>query len=339
MELQLQEHTQLSTYTTFGVPALARYFIEITAVEQLDELRHLPEFGLPRLWIGGGSNMLLTQNFEGLAIKLSLKGMQQEGSEPGKVLVSAGAGENWHQFVEYCLQQNWGGLENLSLIPGNVGTAPMQNIGAYGAEIKDTLSHIEAWEVSSGKVHKFTNEQCRFGYRDSIFKQEYRNQYVITKVYFKLSTQSHSLHTEYGAISQELAARGYIPNIHRISEVVCAIRRIKLPDPAKVGNAGSFFKNPVVPITQAEALQAQYPNMPFYKLPDNQAKLAAGWLIEQCGWKGYREGNYGVHPKQALVLVNYGGATGSEIRNLADAIKQSVFRKFALSLEIEVNII
>lgn len=339
MDLRLQQNIELSSYTTFGVPAQARYFVEINNLEQLNELRNLPEFALPQLWIGGGSNMLLTQNFKGIAIKLSLKGMKQEGSKPGKVRVSAGAGENWHQFVHYCLKQNWGGLENLSLIPGNVGTAPMQNIGAYGVEIKDTLTQLEAWEVSTGKLHTFQNEDCRFGYRDSIFKQEYRGRYVITKVYFELSRGEHFLHTDYGAIRNELANQNLTPNIHSIAKVVCDIRRSKLPDPAQVGNAGSFFKNPVVPLAQARELQAHYADIPVYTLPGQKAKLAAGWLIEQCGWKGYREGNYGVHPKQALVLVNYGGATGAEIRNLADAIKQSVFRKFALQLETEVNII
>jgi len=339
MALTLQQHISLRPYHTFGTGATARYFAVAHSEEDLREVLALPQMQGAVLWLGGGSNVLFTGNFEGLVVQVGLRGLAHQYLDEDWVAVTAGAGENWHTFVTHCLAQDWGGLENLALIPGQVGTAPMQNIGAYGVEIKDSLLWLEALSVKDGSLRRFTAADCEFGYRHSIFKDRLRGAYIITQVCFKLSRRHHALHTGYGAIQSELARQELPPSIQSIARVVCDIRRSKLPDPAVVGNAGSFFKNPVVPQAQAQALQQEHPTMPAYPAGEGQRKLAGGWLIEQCGWKGFRRDDAGVHPRQALVLVNYGKATGAAICQLADEVRQSVFRKFAIALETEVNII
>lgn len=335
----LQEQISLKPYNTFGVEARARYFFEATTMDDLLWIIHQPEFKLPKLIIGGGSNMLLTQDFEGLVIKISLKHKWIEKSEGDYSLVSVMAGENWHEFVLWCLAHDLGGLENLSLIPGNVGTAPIQNIGAYGVEVKSCFHHLEALNVETGEFEIFTADDCQFGYRDSYFKNEGRDRYIIIRVFFNLTNKNHRINTTYGAIEKELEVMGESPSIQSISKAVINIRRSKLPDPAKLGNSGSFFKNPVVSVTMFDELKKNYPDMVAYPAGDNTVKLAAGWMIEQAGWKGYRKGDAGVHEKQALVLVNYGTASGKEIADLSTEIRASIFSKFGVELEREVNLI
>ena len=339
MERRILENISLKKFNTFGIEASARYFFTANTLDDLQWLRQQPEFDQRKLWLGGGSNILLTGNFDGLVIKIDLRGKQvlREGEE--KVEVSSAAGENWHEFVQYTLDHNWGGLENLSLIPGNVGTAPMQNIGAYGVELKDSMLRLEALELETGALKTFENADCQFDYRQSVFKKELKDRYIITEVVFELSSQSHTLHTEYGAISGELERQDLEPSIHNISKVVTEIRRSKLPNPKEIGNSGSFFKNPIVPAKKHEQLKGEFPDLPSYALNEHEVKIPAGWMIEQCGWKGFREGDAGVHQKQALVLVNYGNATGTQIYELANRVRQSVVRKFAIELEAEVNLI
>lgn len=290
--------------------------------------------------MGGGSNILLTKDFEGLAIKLNLNGISEESINENEVLVTAKAGENWHEFVMYCLQKNYGGLENLSLIPGNVGTSPMQNIGAYGTEIKDIFVSCLVLDLEDLELATFNLEQCRFGYRDSIFKQEGKGRYVILEVTFKLTQKDHRIKTEYGAIQSELENLGIKnPTIQDISKAVIHIRQSKLPDPKEIGNAGSFFKNPTIPLAQFETLKQQFENIQGYPNGD-RVKVPAGWLIEQCGWKGKQIGNVGSHKLQSLVIINAtGNATGKEIFDFSTEIINSVKEKFGIELEREVNII
>lgn len=337
----MQENFSLKPYNTFGVEAKAQYFIEIKTIEELkDALTFSKNQDLPLLFLGGGSNILLTKDFEGLAIRLNLKGISEEYTDHHKVLVTAKAGENWHEFVMYCLQKNYGGLENLSLIPGNVGTSPMQNIGAYGTEIKDVFVNCLVLDLENLELYNFDLEKCRFGYRDSIFKQEGKGKYVILEVTFKLTTQDHHIKTEYGAIKTELEQLGISnPTIQDVSKAVITIRQSKLPDPKEIGNAGSFFKNPTIPLAQFEALQQQFENIQGYPNGD-VVKVPAGWLIEQCGWKGKQIGNVASHKLQSLVIVNAtGAATGKEIFDFSTAIINSVKEKFGIELEREVNII
>ena len=337
----MQENFSLKPYNTFGVEAKAQYFIEIKTIEELkDALTFSKNQDLPLLFLGGGSNILLTKDFEGLAIRLNLKGISEEYTDHHKVLVTAKAGENWHEFVMYCLQKNYGGLENLSLIPGNVGTSPMQNIGAYGTEIKDVFVNCLVLDLENLELYNFDLEKCRFGYRDSIFKQEGKGKYVILEVTFKLTTQDHHIKTEYGAIKTELEQLGISnPTIQDVSKAVITIRQSKLPDPKEIGNAGSFFKNPTIPLAQFEALQQQFENIQGYSNGD-VVKVPAGWLIEQCGWKGKQIGNVASHKLQSLVIVNAtGAATGKEIFDFSTAIINSVKEKFGIELEREVNII
>ena len=336
---KLEEHINLKPYNTFGVEATARYFFEAHTMDDLLWIIHQPEFNLKKLIVGGGSNMLLTKDFDGLVIKISLKHKWIEKSEGDHSLVSVMAGENWHSFVQWCLAHNLGGLENLSLIPGNVGTAPIQNIGAYGVEVKACFHHLEALNVESGEFEIFTAEDCQFGYRDSYFKNEGKDKYIILRVFFNLTNKNHRLNTSYGAIERELEKLGKEANIHSISEAVINIRRSKLPDPAKLGNSGSFFKNPVVDEQRFEELQKAYPEIVGYPSGSGKVKLAAGWMIDQAGWKGYRSGDAGVHEHQALVLVNYGNATGKEIEELSNEIRASIISKFGVELEGEVNLI
>ncbi|PKF74430.1 UDP-N-acetylmuramate dehydrogenase [Chryseobacterium sp. PMSZPI] len=337
----MQENFSLKPYNTFGVDAKAQYFIEVNGIEELKEaLNFSKKHSLPLLFLGGGSNILLTKDFNGLAVKLNLKGISEKEINENEVLVTAKAGENWHQFVMYCLQKNYGGLENLSLIPGNVGTSPMQNIGAYGTEIKDTFVHCQVLDLENLELKIFNLEQCKFGYRDSIFKQEGKGRYVILDVSFKLTQKNHHIKTEYGAIKSELENLGIEnPSIQDVSKAVINIRQSKLPDPQKIGNAGSFFKNPTIPLTQFENLKQQFENIQGYPNGD-VVKVPAGWLIEQCGWKGKQIGNVASHKLQSLVIINAtGNATGKEIFDFSTEIINSVKEKFGIELEREVNIL
>lgn len=283
--------------------------------------------------------MLLTKDLQKLVVYLNIKGISIDKQTDDFVYLTVNAGENWHEFVLWCIQQNYGGLENLSLIPGNVGTCPIQNIGAYGVEVKDTITKVEALEIENNKKLTFSNEECCFGYRNSIFKNELKGKVIITSVSFKLTTKNHELKTSYGAIETALQQKNiFKPTIKAISDAVISIRKTKLPDPNEIGNSGSFFKNPVVSKLVFETLQKKHPTMPFYTVGD-QYKIPAGWLIEQAGFKGKRFGNTGVHKNQALVLVNYGNATGIEVYELAKKIQKEILEKFKISLEIEVNVI
>ncbi len=339
--MEIRENVSLKSYNTFGIDVRARYFTEATNIGELQQvIQHQLFKQVPHLWMGGGSNMLLTCDFKGWVIRINLRGKQKEREEKGKVIISACAGENWHEFVVWTLNQNLGGLENLSLIPGNVGTAPIQNIGAYGVELKDTFRGLEALNIKNGDLEIFDREDCEFGYRDSVFKSRLKGQYLITKVYFALVPEKdHHPNTEYGAIQKQLESMAKLPTIHSVSEAVIAIRSSKLPNPKEIGNSGSFFKNPVVSVEQFHKLQQEYPEIVSYPVSEDEVKLAAGWLIEKAGWKGHRQGDAGVHEKQALVLVNYGNASGKEIEALSKEIQESVFRTFAVRLEAEVNII
>jgi len=313
----------------------AKRFVEITSIE---ELKKIITQETDLFLLGGGSNMLLTSDIEKLVVHLNLKGIIVNDTKSDVVYVTAEAGENWHNFVTWCIDQNYGGLENLSLIPGNVGTSPIQNIGAYGVEIKDTFHQLEALEIATGKITVFTNKDCEFGYRNSVFKNKYKGKFIITNVTFKLTKKNHNINISYGAIKDYLQNIKK-PTLKNISEAVISIRQSKLPDPKEIGNSGSFFKNPVVTLNEFQILKTNYPKIPHYVVSENEIKIPAGWLIEQCGFKGKRFGETGVHKKQALVLVNYGNATGKEIYELAKKIQQTVLNKFAVSLEIEVNVI
>lgn len=337
----MQENFSLKAHNTFGVDAKARYFTEVHSTEELIEALNYSKTGtLPLLFLGGGSNILLTKDFEGLAIKLNLKGIHEDILNEDEVLVTAKAGENWHEFVIFCLEKNYGGLENLSLIPGNVGTSPMQNIGAYGTEIKDIFVNCTVLNLENLQLETFNLEQCRFGYRDSVFKQEGKGKYVILEVAFRLTRKNHHIKTEYGAIQAELEYLGIEkPTIQDVSRAVINIRQSKLPDPKKIGNAGSFFKNPTISLSQFEQLKENFPQIPGYANGDF-VKVPAGWLIEQCGWKGKQIGNVASHQLQALVIINATGkATGQEIFDFSTEIINSVNEKFGIELEREVNII
>ncbi|RKT01220.1 UDP-N-acetylmuramate dehydrogenase [Chryseobacterium defluvii] len=334
----MHENFSLQPYNTFGVEAKAKYFTEVRTIEELKNT--LSENSQPLLFLGGGSNVLLTKDFDGLAIKINLKGISEEGSDENHILVTAKAGENWHEFVMHCLEKNYGGLENLSLIPGNVGTSPMQNIGAYGTEIKDVFVKCTVLNLENMEIETFNLEQCRFGYRDSIFKQEGKGKYVILEVTFKLTKKAHVIKTEYGAIQSELEKLNIEnPTIQDVSKAVIHIRQSKLPDPKEIGNAGSFFKNPTIPLAQFEKLKQNFENIQGYP-NGNMVKVPAGWLIEQCGWKGKQIGNVATHKLQSLVIINAtGNATGKEIFDFSTEIINSVKEKFGIELEREVNII
>jgi UDP-N-acetylmuramate dehydrogenase len=335
--MSTQKNISLQPYNSFQIDVLADEFVSVKSVGELQEfLDHSAK--KPLLVLGGGSNILFTRDVNGLVLKMDIRGIDELKEDPTHVYVRAGAGENWHSFVQYTIGRNWGGLENLSLIPGNVGAAPIQNIGAYGVELKDSFYELEAYDLKEKKVFAFGVNDCLFGYRDSMFKTSEKGRYIILNVTFILKKMP-VLKTSYGAIREELKIMGVqSPTIKDISEAVIRIRRSKLPDPSEIGNAGSFFKNPVVDQKQFLALSVKYPDLPAYPHEDQSVKLAAGWLIEQCGWKGYRKGDAGVHDKQALVLVNYGKATGREIIELSEKIMASVLKKFGVHLEREVNV-
>lgn len=336
--MQIEQNISLRQYNTFGIDVKAKLFSSFGTQEELDDLL-TPTSKLPTIILGGGSNILFTKDFDGLVLKNETKGIDLIKEDLNHVYVRSGAGENWHQFVLYAIQRNWAGLENLSLIPGNVGASPMQNIGAYGVEIREIFDELEAYHKKERKIHTFSANDCEFGYRDSVFKKKYRNDFVIMNVTFRLNKKPH-FNISYGAIEQELEKMGVKDlNIQAVSQAVINIRSSKLPDPAKIGNAGSFFKNPEIGMKQYNKLQALFPDIIGYPLQNGNTKLAAGWLIEACGWKGIRRGDAGVHTQQALVLVNYGEATGKELYDLSEKILQSVKRKFGIQLEREVNII
>jgi UDP-N-acetylmuramate dehydrogenase len=334
----IQQAIDLAEHTTFGVHAKAAFFTTFSDEVQLSEILSKNDTR-PLLILGGGSNILFTTDFNGLVLKNEVKGIRLVNESASHVIVEAGAGENWHQFVLHCISNGWGGIENLSLIPGNVGASPMQNIGAYGREIKDVFHSLDAYRISDGTIHTFTNEECKFGYRESVFKGELRDQFVILRVRFELDKHP-VVNTSYGAIESELNKQGIsAPTIRDVSNAVIAIRTSKLPDPKVLGNAGSFFKNPVVPEAVADKIILQFPGAPVYDAAKGYKKLAAGWLIEQSGWKGKKLGSCGVNDLQALVLVNFGGATGKEIFDLSTAILDAVHAKFGVVLEREVNIL
>jgi UDP-N-acetylmuramate dehydrogenase len=336
--MQIQENISLKPYNTFGINARARFF---TSFKDTDELANLltNDSKLPTLILGGGSNILLTKDYDGLVLKNEITGITELHEDGEYVYVKAGAGVNWHQFVLHCIKRNWAGVENLSLIPGNVGASPMQNIGAYGVAIDDVFWDLEAYHLKEKKLVTFTRSDCEFGYRESVFKGKYKDQFVILNVTFRLHKKP-VFHTSYGAIEQELERMGAKElSIKAISDAVINIRSSKLPNPAVIGNAGSFFKNPSVSKEKFSVLKSKFENIVGHENMDGTFKLAAGWLIEQCGWKGFRRGDAGCHSKQALVLVNHGNASGNEIYNLSEEILQSVKEKFEIILEREVNII
>ena len=341
--MNIQENYSLKNHNTFGVDVSAKYFAEVSSTEELLAVlknHQLSTINFQPLFLGGGSNILFTKDFEGLVIQLNLKGISEEIISDHEVLVTSKAGENWHEFVQFCLAKNYGGLENLSLIPGNVGTSPMQNIGAYGTEIKDTFVSCKVLNLETLEVEEFNNEKCNFGYRESIFKREGKGKYVILEVTFKLTAKTHSIKTEYGAIKSELEHLGIEnPTIQEVSKAVINIRQSKLPDPKVLGNAGSFFKNPTIPLSQFEELKEKFSTIPGY--PNGYfVKVPAGWLIEQCGWKGKQIGNVASHELQSLVIVNKtGNASGKEIFDFSTMIIESVKEKFGIELEREVNII
>jgi len=330
--------TSLLPFNTFGIEASAAHFTEVASVDEL--CRVLREAVPPVLILGGGSNLLFTRDWPGTVVRNTIRGIEVVRRFKNRVWVRIGGGENWHGFVQWAVGQNLGGVENLSLIPGSVGAAPVQNIGAYGVELKDVFVGLEAVELTTGKIRRFSRPACRFGYRDSFFKQEGKGRYCITSVTLSLSTARHRINTGYGDIVRTLAEMGVAkPGIADVSAAVTRIRSSKLPDPARIGNCGSFFKNPEVERAVYAKIQETHPAAPHYDLPSGRVKIPAGWLIEQCGWKGKRVGNTGCHDKQALVLVNHGGATGAEVVALAQAIIGSVEKTFGVRLEPEVNIL
>lgn len=332
----IQQHYPLRTLNTFGIDVTTERFVDVHSLPELREILRLPG---EKFFLGGGSNILFTANYTGTIVKISLKGIEIEREDEQYVYVRAAAGEEWHSFVRYCVERNLGGIENLSLIPGTVGAAPIQNIGAYGTELKDVVISVEGLHTDTGEYFSLTNEECSFGYRTSIFKQELRHRVVLTSVLLRLHKQPH-INLSYPALAQAVAhlASDQL-TIREVSDAVCRVRRSKLPDPANLGNAGSFFKNPEVPQELCERLKTEYPQLPSYPTRPGFVKLPAGWLIEQCGWKGRRIGQAGTYSLQALVIVNYGGASGNDILAVAHAIQQDVQERFGVAIEPEVNIL
>jgi UDP-N-acetylmuramate dehydrogenase len=337
--LQIQQNVSLKNFNTFGVEANARYFVEINHEEELAELFLDPQWKqAERLVLGGGSNILLTRDFEGLVIHINIRGFEHR-IQHEDVFVEAGAGEVWNDLVNFCVERDYAGLENLSLIPGSVGASPIQNIGAYGVELQDVFHSCKAFEIATGTFKTFNKADCLFGYRESIFKAVLKGQYIIVSVKFHLSLVP-DINLKYGAIEHELANRHILnPTIKDVSQVVSHIRVSKLPDPTTIGNAGSFFKNPAITVEEFDPLHIKYPEIVHYPTEGGLIKLAAGWLIEQCGWKGKVVGNTGTWKNQALVLVNHGGATGKEVYAFSSQIIDSVYTKFGVTLQREVNII
>ncbi len=337
--MKIQKHISLKKYNTFGIEAKAAFFCEINTIDALSKALQLNEYP-EKFILSGGSNMLFTKDIDALVLYINMKGKKIVQENTDEVIIKVMAGENWHELVLWTLEHNYGGLENLSLIPGNTGTSPIQNIGAYGVELKDVFVTCEAMEIATQKIKTFTKTDCNFGYRESYFKNEGKGKYIITSVQLKLTKKNHQLNTSYGSIDIELAKKGVkSPTIKTISDAVIAIRTSKLPDPKVLGNSGSFFKNPIINAQEFEAFSKNNIDAPFYKISDNEYKIPAGWLIEQCGFKGKRFGDAGVHKNQALVLVNYHDAKGSEILALANNIIDAVKNKFNICILPEVNII
>lgn len=335
--MEIKKNISLKPFNTFGIDVAATSFVEVKNTNELKSV--LSNNTQSLLILGGGSNLLFTTDFDGLAIKNNFKGITVVEENDSEIYLRIGAGEVWHEFVLYCIEHGYAGVENLSLIPGNVGASPMQNIGAYGVEVKDVITEVEALHLKDYSLNTFSNDACEFGYRSSVFKTSEKGNYFITAVTFKLNKQA-KVNTSYGAIDGELKRLEIEnPTIKDVSNAVINIRSSKLPDPKKIGNSGSFFKNPVISEVQKNKILANYPDAPNYSQPNGVFKMAAGWLIEKCGWKGKRIDNYGVHELQALVLVNYGGAKGSEIYSLSEQIIESVNSKFGIILEREVNIL
>ena len=337
--MEIQTNFSLKNYNTFGIEASAKQFVAVHDVAKLRDV--LEQYKSQKKFIlGGGSNMLLTKDIEALVIHVDLKGKRIIKETEDFVWVESQAGENWHEFVIWTIDQNLGGLENMSLIPGNVGTTPVQNIGAYGTEIKDTFESCEAMTIENQEIKTFTNSACHFGYRESVFKNEAKDQYIITSVVFKLTKRNHKINTSYGDITAELAKKNITnPSLKDVSNAVIAIRQSKLPDPKELGNSGSFFKNPILLKTDFEKIHQKFPEMKCYEVSETEVKVPAGWLIEQAGFKGKRFGDAGIHKNQALVLVNYGNATGQEILDVSRNIQETVFKTFGIHIEAEVNVI
>lgn len=337
--MHIKQNISLKPYNTFGIDVNAKFFVSVSSIDELKHVLALQNFP-NKLILGGGSNMLLTKDFNGLVLHVNLQGITIISETSQHVIVRANAGENWHEFVLWCLDNNFGGIENLSLIPGNVGTAPIQNIGAYGVELKDTFVSCEAMNLQNQSIKTFTKSDCNFGYRNSIFKTEAKEKYVITSVNFRLTKQNHILNTNYGAITSELHDMGVKhPTIKDVSNAIIAIRERKLPNPKEIGNSGSFFKNPVISKELYATLQENFCDIPSYPVSENEVKVPAGWLIEKAGFKGKRFDDYGVYKNQALVLVNYGNAKGEDILKFSKLIQKTIIRLFNITIESEVNIL
>lgn len=337
--MEIQSNFPLKKYNTFGIAASAKQFVAVHSTEELREVLQ-QNADAKKFILGGGSNMLLTKDIDALVIHVDLKGKKIVQEDDDFVTVEAQAGENWHEFVLWTIGQDLGGLENMSLIPGNVGTTPIQNIGAYGTEIKDTFVSCDAMEIATQNVRTFTNAECRFGYRESVFKQELKDQYIITSVRFKLTKRNHKINTSYGDILAELAKNNVEnPQLKDVSDAVIAIRQSKLPDPKELGNSGSFFKNPIISKFDFDKVHAKFPDIKFFPVSETEVKVPAGWLIEQAGFKGKRFGDAGIHKNQALVLVNYGNASGQEILAVSREIQKTILEKFGIAIEAEVNVI
>ena len=336
--MKLSENFSLKPYNTFRIDAYAKYFAGFFSIEMLQEVLEENK-GVKKMILGGGSNILFTENFDGLVLKNGISGIDVVDKNEEFIFVRVGAGVNWHQFVMYCIDHNYAGIENLSLIPGNAGASPMQNIGAYGVEIKDVFHELEALHLKERTVQKFSNADCEFGYRESVFKKKYKGDFAILNVIFRLNKKP-SFNISYGAIEEELKRMQVKDlSIKAVSDAVIHIRQSKLPDPAVIGNAGSFFKNPEISFEHLNELKLTYDDIPSYEINEQLVKVPAGWLIERCGWKGYRRGDAGCYDKQALVLVNYAKATGREIYDLSEEIKVSVMEKFKIEIKREVNIL
>lgn len=336
--MQILQDISLKPFNTFGMDVHADYYTEITDVAQLREIAENTALPAKRFVLGGGSNVLLTHTLHGILLHNKIKGIEKEKEDEDHVWVKVGAGEVWHDFVMYAIANHWAGVENLALIPGTVGAAPIQNIGAYGVEAKEVIDHVTAWHWEMQQEVPYQNAECAFGYRDSIFKHQLKDKVFITSVTFRLNKKPN-FNTSYGAIEQELQKMDIQEiSIAAIADAVIAIRSSKLPNPREIGNAGSFFKNPTIPIEQYDALKESFPAIPSYPVSETMVKVPAGWLIEQCGWKGFRAGDVGVHEKQALVLVNYGTATGGAVWDLSDNIVKTVHDKYGIELEREVQV-
>ncbi|MDB2314270.1 UDP-N-acetylmuramate dehydrogenase [Flavobacteriaceae bacterium] len=334
--MNFQKDISLRTYNTFGIDVKSKKFIGIQSTDVLKAVLAENQ-GAQVLLLGGGSNLLLTKDFDGLTIRIENRGIEILKEDEYGARIKVAAGENWHDFVLWCLKKDFGGVENLALIPGSVGAAPIQNIGAYGVELSQVFESCEAMSRETGEIKTFNKTECEFGYRNSIFKNTLKEQYIITSVEFNLTKAPHQINTSYGGLSEKIESKS--PSIQTVAQTVIEIRSAKLPDPRHIGNSGSFFKNPVLGSEQFAALQQQYPNLPHYPDQKGKVKIPAAWLIDYLGFKGYRKNDTGVHQNQALVLVNYGNASGAEIKKLAQQIKDKVLENFKIDLEFEVNIL